>query len=97
MTAQEYDNLFRPKREPEHTLYDAFQAEAEKRRDRRLEEWLDAEVFAVWRAARDYAQAHNLRVPTLEEVQAAERSACGHSDYSSKWALYVAEYMRKDE
>ena len=97
MKPEEYDNIFRPKREPERTLYDAFQAESEKRSNRRLEEWLIAEVHAVWRAARDYAKAHNLRVPTLEDVEAAERSAYGHIDYGAKWALYVADYMRAAE
>lgn len=89
-------NLFRPIREPERAIYDAFQAESEKRSGRRLEEWLEAEVQAVWRAARDYAQANNMRVPTLQEVQHAERSAYGHSDYAKKWALYVSECMRKE-
>lgn len=88
-------NLFRPTCEPERTIYDAFQLESEKRSSRRLEEWLEAEVQAVWRAARDYAQAHNMRVPTLQEVQHAERSAYGHNDYAQKWALYVSECMRE--
>lgn len=89
-------NLFRPTREPERTIYDAFQSESEKRNGRRLEESLDAEVQAVWRAAHDYAQANNMRVPTLQEVRHAERSAYGHSDYAQKWALYVSECMRDE-
>ena len=82
---------------PERTLYDAFQAEAEKRGDRTVEEWLIAERQAVWSAARDYAQAHNLRVPTIAEVQTAESYARCYAYYGSKWALYVAECMRKVE
>lgn len=70
---------------------EALIAEAEKRRGRSFEQWRDAEVRAVWSATRDFAQQHGLRVPTLTEVARVESEAVGHTDYSSKWALYSVE------
>ena len=71
--------------------------EAAHRRGRRFDEWSVAEAKAVWAAARDFAQQHGLRVPLLEDVVRVERQASGHSDYSSKWALYVVELMLATE
>lgn len=87
-------DIFRPKRDPALTLYDAFEAEAKHREGRTPAEWMDLEQRAVWTAARDYAQQHELRVPTLAEVRAAESMACGHVDYGAKWAHGVAQFMR---
>lgn len=67
--------------------------EAQKRKGRDFVEWSEAEAKAVWQAARDFAQQHGLRAPLLAEVVQVEKSAMGHSDYGSKWALYVAEKM----
>ncbi|MDL5034422.1 hypothetical protein QRD43_21140 [Pelomonas sp. APW6] len=67
--------------------------EASHRRGRTFEEWSKAEASAVWLAARDFAQQHDLRVPLLAEVVQVERLACGHCDYSSKWAQYVTDLM----
>lgn len=69
----------------------ALVAEAGRRRGRSFKEWSEAEAKAVWSAARDFAQQHDLRVPQLAEVVAVEREASGHSDYAYKWALYTAE------
>jgi hypothetical protein len=87
------NDIFRPRHQPAQMLYDAFQAEAHLRETRPHEQWRDAEVVAVWRAARDYAQMYGLPVPTLAEVQAAERSAAGHTDYATKWAYGVARLL----
>lgn len=97
MKAPTCDSIFRPKREPERTLYDAFQTESEKRPDRTINVWIDSERRAVWNAAKAYALEHDMRVPLLAEVQICENAALGHVDYGAKWALYVAEYMRKPE
>lgn len=97
MSAQTYDSIFRPKTEPARTLYDAFQAESLNRPNRMLDVWIDLERQAVWGAAKVYAQEHDMRAPTLAEVQICEQAALGHVDYGAKWAIYVAEYMRKGE
>jgi hypothetical protein len=86
-------DVFRPRTDPARLLYDAFQAEAEKRPGRPVEFSVLSERAAVWRAARDYAQQHGLRVPTLVEVEKAERLAMGHVDYGAKWAYGVAELL----
>lgn len=75
----------------------ALIAEAELRRGRTFEEWSKAEAMAVWAAARDFAQQHGLPVPTLDDVERLERHACGHTDYVSKWALYIVELMVRAE
>lgn len=74
-------------------LKSALVAEAVHRRGRHFEQWSAAEAKAVWAASRDFAQQHGLRVPLLEDVVRVERQASGHSDYGSKWALYVVELM----
>lgn len=87
-------DVFRPHCDPARTIYDAFQVEASKRKGVDVDDWILAERKAVWTAARDYAQQHGLRVPTMAEVEAAEDQACGHTDYGSKWAYGVVEKMR---
>jgi hypothetical protein len=85
---------FRPHREPAMSLYDAFQAEAEKRPGRSVEEWIKSEREAVWRCAHDQAAKLALRCPTLGEVEAAERYAMGSINYGLTWALGVERVMR---
>lgn len=75
----------------------ALAAEASQRRGRTFDEWSRAEAQALWTAARDFAQQHGLQVPLLADVVRVERQACGHSDYGSKWALYVTELMLNSE
>ncbi|KKM93807.1 hypothetical protein LCGC14_1204720 [marine sediment metagenome] len=88
-------DVFRPLREPARTLYDAFQKEVLNRAGRDIEQWQGAERGAVWLAARDYAQQHGLRVPTIAEVNQAGNLAYGHIDYGAKWAYGVARTMVK--
>ncbi|MDF0506627.1 hypothetical protein POK33_38395 [Burkholderia cenocepacia] len=84
---------FRPVREPARSIHDALLREAAKRKVRTVEEWLTAERDAVLREA--IFQAHKLRrrIPTLADVERAERLATGHTDYAAKWAIGVAEAM----
>lgn len=86
-------DFFRPRHEPARTLYDAFIAEAAKRKGRPLAEWLEAEPVAVWQAACTYARQHALKAPTLEDVKEAERYARGSADYGAKWAYVLARKM----
>lgn len=72
-------------------IKEALVAEAGNRKGRSFEQWREAEARAVWSATRDFAQQHSLRVPSLAEVIRVESQAIGHSDYSSKWALYAVE------
>lgn len=88
-------DFFEPQHQPAKDIYLAFQGEAAKRKERKVEEWRDAEAAVVWRKAAELAAQMNLRVVTLEEVMAAERSAYGSADYGSKWAIRVAEAMRQ--
>lgn len=71
----------------------SLSVESAKRKGRDFSDWGPAEAHAVWKTARDFAQQHGLRIPLLAEVVQVEKSACGHSDYGAKWALYVAEKM----
>jgi hypothetical protein len=75
-------------------IYDAFQNEAEKRPGRTCEEWVEKERLVVWQTARDYAQQYGMRIPTMDEVERAERYAMGSVDYGAKWAYKVVEQMR---
>jgi len=86
-------DIFRPHRNPAQLLYDVFQKEAKKRNERSVEEWLEAERQAVWRAARNYAQQYGLRIPLMEEVKKTEQYASGSVDYGAKWAYAITEYM----
>jgi len=87
-------DIFRPSREPARAIYDAFQAEAEKRNGRDFKVWTEAEENAVWNAARDAAQKLALEAPTIEDVQSAQISAMGHVDYGAKWAYGIVHKMK---
>lgn len=92
-----YTDLFRPSNEPARSIYDALTKEAEKRKDKDCEEWIDTERKVVWAVVRDYAQQHNLKVPTIEDIERAENYALGHCDYAAKFAYKVTDllYNRK--
>ena len=85
-------DLFRPRTEPARTIYDTLVTEAEHRHQR-MSDWIECERTAVWKAARDYAQQHGMKVPTMAQVCVAERQACGHTDYAAQFAYGVAETM----
>lgn len=87
-------DIFRPTQEPARRIYDAFQDEATKRSGRSFEEWHGAEKNRVWAEARDYAQQHGKPIPTMEQIEAAERSASGHTDYGSTWAYGVVRLLQ---
>lgn len=88
---------FRPRNSPAREIYDAFQEESKNRADRSTIDWILAEREAVWKAARDYALKHKLTVPTIKDIEQAELSACGHTDYGAKWAYGISEIMLKEE
>lgn len=86
-------DIWRPTSEPARAIYDVIRAETTKRPERSVDEWLEAETKAVWSAACAYAQEQGLPVPTLSQIQSAERSACGHTDYYAQWAYGVARRL----
>ena len=79
------------------SIYDAFQKEAENRRERSIEEWQAAEREAVMREAAIQAARFGFRTPTLKEVERAEIYACGSVDYGAKWAYRLVDIMRSGE
>lgn len=85
------NQVFHIQKEATAHILSAFSLEAQHRKGRTFEEWHRKEAEAVQRAASEMAEKHGLRAPTLEEVFKVERSAAGHSDYASKWALYAFE------
>lgn len=88
-------DMFQPRSEPAKSIYEAFQVEAAMRDGRSLNEWQLAERNAVQREATTQAQKLGLNVPTMEQVERAERQAFGSIDYGSKWALSLANIMRQ--
>ena len=88
-------DIFEPRREPARSIYQAFQAEAEKRNGRSCDEWMAAEKDAVHREAAFQAQQMGMQVPSIQQVAAAERYASGSVDYGAKWAYGVVEAMRE--
>jgi hypothetical protein len=88
-------DVFRPRRNPARDIYDAFQEEAIKRKNRHHSLWTDRELHAVWVAARDHAQKHGLRVPFYEEIEVIDQAASGHVDYAAKLACNVARLLEK--
>jgi hypothetical protein len=86
-------DIFRPHYEPAQRIYDAFQNEATKRKDRDYRQWRDLECEIVWQEARDYAQENGLEVPTLKQIEKCEQQAYGHIDYAAKWAYGVTKLM----
>lgn len=90
-------DVFQPTVEPARSIYTAFQAEAKNRSGRSVEEWMTAELDAVYREAVYQAQALGLRTPSKEEVKSAERYAMGSADYGAKWAYRVVDAMQKTD
>lgn len=87
-------DFFRPYFEPARTFYDVLIKEAKKRGQyESSDEWIDAERKVMWGAARDYAQQHNLRVPTLDDIKRVEGCAVGHVDYAAKFAYGVRDLV----
>ncbi|WP_410199279.1 hypothetical protein [Burkholderia cenocepacia] len=89
------DDVFEPKREPARSIYNAFQAEATKRKGRSIDEWITAEREAVFREAVSQAQKLNLRPLSMSEIERAERSAVGSIDYGAQWAYAIVASMQK--
>lgn len=86
---------FRPRTQPAQAIYDAFSEESKKRDGRNFDESHEAEKKAVHIAAVKMAKELNLREPTLEDINHAERYASGHTDYGACWAYKVTDIMSR--
>lgn len=87
------DDIFHPRVEPASSIYEAFKREARLRPRRALQEWIETERNAVFRAAETYAHDHGVAVPTLAQIEAAERYAMESTDYGAKWSYGVARLL----
>lgn len=87
---------FRPREGAALAIYDAFQAEAAKRKTRPGLTWIETERDAVHAAAAEQARHHGWPAPSLQLIERAEISARGHCDYGSKWAHYIVDAMRRE-
>lgn len=89
-------DVFRPRIEPHRSIYDAFQAEAAKRRERPVEVWIKAEMDVVYQAALKASQdpASRLRAPTMEMVRVAEIYARASVDYGLQWVCQLVRSMQ---
>lgn len=89
-------DVFRPRMEPHRSIYDAFQAEAAKRKSRSVEEWIQAEINAVHQAALAASSdpRFKLKAPTMDMVRSAEIYARGSADYGLKWTCQLIRSMQ---
>lgn len=56
--------------------------------------WVEDELMVVVDSANLWAQRHGISRRISEDVaRRLEKSALGHVDYMTKWALYVSEWM----
>ncbi len=72
-------------------VYRALVAQMDVRSKYQDLSWVEVERDAVTEAANAWAIAHAYEPITSATVERVERSAVGHSDYASKFCLYVAE------
>lgn len=88
-------DVFAPHEEPVRSIYLALQNEASKRRGRAEVEWTTAVRQAVFAEACLQARKLRLRMPTMADVERAERIAIEATDYGAKWAYGVTEAMHR--
>lgn len=86
---------FRPRHEPALSIYDALTAEQAHRKGREFEVWNKAEINAVYEAAKIAFERADLPIPTLADVQSAERYAQGSIDYGATWVYALTNAMKK--
>lgn len=55
--------------------------------------WIIDERYALLAAANKWAADYSLDPLDLEDIEASEMMAVGHSDYSHKFVLYVSEHL----
>lgn len=90
-----YRDPFRPCSEPDKAIYDALTSEQTKRKGRAFEVWNKAEINVVYEAAKVAYELAGLPVPTLVDVESAERYARGSIDYGATWVYALKRDMTK--
>ena len=71
--------------------------ETERRPGRALEEWILAERKCVLHEVNHQRRLLAYAPVKIEDVERAERTACGHSDYVSKYAHAAADLVFRKE
>jgi hypothetical protein len=83
------------------TIYEEIRAklvaETECRPGRALEEWILAERKCVMREVNRQRRLLGYEPVGIATVERAERTACGHSDYISKYAHAAADLALRKE
>lgn len=73
-------------------LFLAKLVEAQKQRHTR-DDWIEFERTTLFEAVNQERASRGLPPVSLADVMRVESFACGHVDYSSKFALYCAELV----
>jgi hypothetical protein len=83
------------------TIYEEIRAqlvaETERRPGRALEEWILAERKCVMREVNRQRKLLGYELVGIAAVERAERTACGHSDYVSKYAHAAADLVLREK
>lgn len=83
------------------TIYEAIRAklvaETERRGKRPVEEWILSERECVMRAVNHQRRLLGYDPVEIATVERAERTACGHVDYVSKYAHAAADLVLRKE
>lgn len=62
----------------------------------RRKDWVEFERQSMFHAVNSRRILMSKKVVSMDDFMKAERLAVGHSDYSSKFALYCAELVLKE-
>lgn len=87
ITKHEHTEMLRCRDYVRKALVDEMQHRAKH------DNWEERETVALVVSANDWAFAHRRPSITVADVQCIEHLAMGHSDYTDKIALYVAELV----
>jgi hypothetical protein len=88
----------RPMYDRMHAVLTAAQTERPQRQDLLGDEpgWVRYERDVMWREVNAARAEAGLPAALLGDLIRAEQQAVGHSDYTSKYALYCAELATKE-
>ena len=86
-------DIFAPHTEPAKTIYNVLTEEMKNRDGYIMEEWILNERITVWKTAIRYCFKNGLYIPTIQDVEKAEKEAYGSADYDSKWAIKLSNLI----
>jgi len=81
------------KNDRHESFYDLLTKESEKRDQRALDEWIEAERKAMFDKVNAEREGLGKTPVSLEDVERVEQRAVGHFDYAPKFALYCTELV----